>query len=126
MLSDRNDPADSINAVCAGDGVCAVTKKGLQRDVSLYTSIQVPSGSIFEETQISCALQQPLSQSNVTCRSNRLILCDIKPDSCDHVPLSPPLSPLQCTGLSRRSLSTKLPKLSSAGMSRSAKPSRGV
>jgi hypothetical protein len=82
MLSDRNDPADSINAVCAGDGVCAVTKKGLQRDVSLYTSIQVPSGSIFEETQISCALQQPLSQSNVTCRSSRLILCDIKPDSC--------------------------------------------
>lgn len=81
MLSDWNEPEDSINAVAQGDEVCAARKKGLQRDVSLYTCVQILSVSIFEKKQISCALQQSLSQPNVTCRSNQLILFDIKPDS---------------------------------------------
>jgi hypothetical protein len=51
MLSDWNDPEDSINAVAQGDEVCAVRKKGLQRDVSLYTCVQILSVSIFEKTR---------------------------------------------------------------------------
>jgi hypothetical protein len=68
---------DGIDDVCAGDGVCAVTKKGLQLDTSLYTCLQILSVSIFEKTQISCALQQHPSQSDLTCHSNQLILFDI-------------------------------------------------
>jgi hypothetical protein len=49
MLSDLNHREDGTNAVCAGDGVCAVTEKGLQRDVSLYTCLQILSVSIFEK-----------------------------------------------------------------------------
>ena len=48
---------------------------------SPYTCLQIQSVSVFEKTKISCVLQQPLSQSNLTCRSNQLILFDIKPDT---------------------------------------------
>jgi hypothetical protein len=43
----------------------AIIKKELQRDASLYTCLQILSVFIFEKTQISCALQQTIS--NPTC-----------------------------------------------------------
>jgi hypothetical protein len=55
----------------------AIIKKELKLDASLYTCLQILSVSVFEKTQISCALQQPISQPDLACRSNQLILFDI-------------------------------------------------
>ena len=41
----------------------AIVKKELQLDASLYTYLQILSVSVFEKTQLSCALQTDLSQS---------------------------------------------------------------
>jgi Domain of unknown function (DUF4372)/Transposase DDE domain len=55
----------------------AIIKKELTLDASLYTCLQILSVSVFEKTEISCALQQPLSPPDQTCHSNQLILFDI-------------------------------------------------
>jgi hypothetical protein len=55
----------------------AIIKKELTLDASLYTCLQILSVSVFEKTEISCALQQPLSPPDLTCHSNQLILFDI-------------------------------------------------
>jgi hypothetical protein len=55
----------------------AIIKKELQLDASLYTCLQILSVSVFEKTQISCALQQPIAQADLTRPSNQLILFDI-------------------------------------------------
>src|SRR5204863_7041479 len=41
----------------------AIVKKELQLDASLYTCLQILSVSVFEKTQVSCALQHDRSQS---------------------------------------------------------------
>jgi hypothetical protein len=43
----------------------AIIEKKLQPDAFLYTRLQILSVSIFEKTQISCSLQQTIS--NPTC-----------------------------------------------------------
>jgi Domain of unknown function (DUF4372)/Transposase DDE domain len=55
----------------------AIIKKELTLDASLYTCLQILSVSVFEKTEISCALQQTLSPPDLTCHSNQLILFDI-------------------------------------------------
>jgi hypothetical protein len=55
----------------------AIIKKELQLDPSLYTCLQILSVSVFEKTQISCALQQTTSQSGPHYHANQLILFDI-------------------------------------------------
>jgi hypothetical protein len=55
----------------------AIIKKELKLDASLYTCLQILSVSVFEKTEISCALQHPLSPPDMTCHSNQLILFDI-------------------------------------------------
>jgi hypothetical protein len=55
----------------------AIIEKELQLDASLYTCLQILSVSIFEKTQISCALQQTISNPHLQCHANRLILFDI-------------------------------------------------
>jgi IS4 transposase len=55
----------------------AIIKKELQLDASLYTCLQILSVSVFEKTQISCALQQTVSHSDLHCHANQLILFDI-------------------------------------------------
>jgi Domain of unknown function (DUF4372)/Transposase DDE domain len=55
----------------------AIIKKELKLDASLYTCLQILSVSIFEKTEISCALQHSDSQSNIACHPNQLILFDI-------------------------------------------------
>jgi hypothetical protein len=41
----------------------AIIKKELHLDASLYTCLQILSVSVFEKTEISCALQADRSQS---------------------------------------------------------------
>lgn len=55
----------------------AIIKKELKLDASLYTCLQILSVSIFEKTEISCALQYPLPPPDSTCHPNQLILFDI-------------------------------------------------
>ena len=54
----------------------AIVKKELQLDVSLYTCLQILSVSVFEKTQLSCALQTDLSQTDQTDAANQLNLFD--------------------------------------------------
>ena len=54
----------------------AIVKKELQLDASLYTCLQILSVSIFEKTEISCALQPDRSQREVATPANQLILFD--------------------------------------------------
>ena len=48
----------------------------LQLDASLYTCLQILSVSVFEKTEISCALQPDRSQSESPIVANQLILFD--------------------------------------------------
>jgi hypothetical protein len=54
----------------------AILKKELQLDASLYTCLQILSASIFEKTEISCALQPDRSQREIVTTANQLILFD--------------------------------------------------
>lgn len=54
----------------------AIVKKELQLDASLYTCLQILSVSIFEKTEISCALQPDRSQREIVTHANQLILFD--------------------------------------------------
>ena len=55
----------------------AIIKKELHLDASLYTLLQILSVSIFEKTQISCALQPDNAQTIFPPITNQLILFDI-------------------------------------------------
>ena len=52
----------------------AIVKKELQLDASLYTCLQILSVSVFEKTQISCALQADASQADLLDAANQLNL----------------------------------------------------
>ena len=54
----------------------AIVKKELQLDASLYTCLQILSVSVFEKTEISCALQPDRSQTKPPVAANQLILFD--------------------------------------------------
>ncbi len=54
----------------------AIVKKELQLEASLYTCLQILSVSIFEKTEISCALQPDRSQREIATPANQLILFD--------------------------------------------------
>jgi hypothetical protein len=53
-----------------------IVKKNLQLGASLYTCLQILSVSIFQKTEISCALQPDRSQREIVSSANRLILFD--------------------------------------------------
>jgi len=55
----------------------AIVKKELQLNVSLYTCLQILSISVFEKTEISCALQTDASQIDQLDAANQLNLFDI-------------------------------------------------
>jgi Domain of unknown function (DUF4372)/Transposase DDE domain len=55
----------------------AIVKKELQLDASLYTCLQILSVSVFEKTQLSCALQPDESRLEPPDDANQLILFDI-------------------------------------------------
>jgi len=52
----------------------AIIKKELQINASLYTCLQILSVSIFEKTELSCALQPPEPKTIITTDANQLIL----------------------------------------------------
>jgi hypothetical protein len=54
----------------------AIVKKELHLNASLYTCLQILSVSIFEKTEVSCALQPDRSQREVSTVANQLILFD--------------------------------------------------
>ena len=54
----------------------AIVKKELHLDASLYTCLQILSVSVFEKTEVSCALQPDRSQSALPPTANQLILFD--------------------------------------------------
>lgn len=54
----------------------AIVTKELQLDASLYTCLQILSVSIFEKTEISCALQPDRSQREIATPADQLILFD--------------------------------------------------
>jgi len=54
----------------------AIVKKELQLDASLYTCLQILSVSVFEKSQLSCALQPDASQIEPTRLDKQLILFD--------------------------------------------------
>ena len=54
----------------------AIVKKELQLDTSLYTCLQILSVSLFEKTQLSCALQADASRTDTIDSPNQLILFD--------------------------------------------------
>jgi hypothetical protein len=54
----------------------AIVKKELQLDASLYTCLQILSVSVFEKTEISCALQVNASQIDLLAAANQLNLFD--------------------------------------------------
>ena len=55
----------------------AIVKKELKLNASLYTCLQILSVSIFEKTEISCALQHPFLLSDPACHPNQLVLFEI-------------------------------------------------
>jgi hypothetical protein len=54
----------------------AIVKKQLHLDASLYTCLQILSVSIFEKTEVSCALQPDRSTTEPPDPANQLILFD--------------------------------------------------
>ncbi len=52
----------------------AIVKKELQLDASLYTCLQILSVSVFEKTQLSCALQPDEPRTQSPTDDNQLIL----------------------------------------------------
>ena len=54
----------------------AIVKKELHLDASLYTCLQILSVSVFEKTEVSCALQADASQIDLPNVANQLNLFD--------------------------------------------------
>ncbi|MEO8958079.1 MAG: IS4 family transposase [Rudaea sp.] len=52
----------------------AIVKKELQLDASLYTCLQILSVSVFEKTQLPCALQSDHDVENLAADNNQLTL----------------------------------------------------
>jgi hypothetical protein len=52
----------------------AIVRKTLQLNASLYTCLQILSVSVFEKTEISCALQADVSEINMPINANQLNL----------------------------------------------------
>jgi IS4 transposase len=52
----------------------AIVKKELQLDASLYTCLQILSVSVFEKTELSCALQPEVPQIQTIDVANQLSL----------------------------------------------------
>jgi hypothetical protein len=76
-LSSENAVKTQIWCAIATYILIAIIKKELRLDASLYTYLQILSVSIFEKTQISCALQQTILNPHLHCHTNQLILLDI-------------------------------------------------
>ncbi len=59
----------------------AIVKKKLQLDASPYTLLQILSVSVFEKTEISCALRLDPQAREIPMDANQLSLFDSYPDT---------------------------------------------
>ena len=55
----------------------AIVRKELHLDASLYTCLQILSVSVFEKTEVSCALQADRSESDTPIADNQLLLFEL-------------------------------------------------
>ena len=76
MGNSENAVKTQVWCVVATYVLIAIVKKELQLDASLYTCLQILSVSVFEKTQLSCALQADLPQSDQPNLANQLNLFD--------------------------------------------------
>ena len=77
LATSENAVRSQIWCAVATYVLIAIVKKELNLDASLYTCLQILSVSIFEKTEISCALQPYPSQNNLETPFNQLNLFDI-------------------------------------------------
>lgn len=77
LATSENAVRSQIWCAVATYVLIAIVKKELNLDASLYTCLQILSVSIFEKTEISCALQQHQSHIGQSAFSNQLNLFDI-------------------------------------------------
>ena len=77
LATSENAVRSQIWCAVASYVLIAIVKKELNLDASLYTCLQILSVSIFEKTEISCALQPHPSQNNLETPFNQLNLFDI-------------------------------------------------
>jgi len=76
LATSENAVRSQIWCAVATYVLIAIVKKELNLDASLYTCLQILSVSIFEKTEISCALQPCLPQNLIQTSSNQLNLFD--------------------------------------------------
>jgi hypothetical protein len=77
LATSENAVRSQIWCAVATYVLIAIVKKELKLDASLYTCLQILSVSIFEKTEISCALQPPSNRTDPHTFANQLNLFDI-------------------------------------------------
>ena len=77
LATSENAVRSQIWCAVATYVLIAIVKKELNLDASLYTCLQILSVSIFEKTEISCALQPYLHRTDQTNNAIQLNLFDI-------------------------------------------------
>jgi hypothetical protein len=77
LATSENAVKSQIWCAVATYVLIAIVKKELKLDASLYTCLQILSVSIFEKTEISCALQPYLHRTDQPTFANQLNLFDI-------------------------------------------------
>jgi len=77
LATSENAVRSQIWCAIATYVLIAIVKKELKLDASLYTCLQILSVSIFEKTEISCALQPDLYRTDQHNSANQLNLFEI-------------------------------------------------
>jgi hypothetical protein len=77
LATSENAVRSQIWCAVATYVLIAIVKKELKLDASLYTCLQILSVSIFEKTEISCALQPSSNRTDPHTFANQLNLFDI-------------------------------------------------
>jgi hypothetical protein len=77
LATSENAVRSQIWCAVATYVLIAIVNKELKLDASLYTCLQILSVSIFEKTEISCALQPSLNRTAQYAFANQLNLFDI-------------------------------------------------
>jgi Transposase DDE domain/Domain of unknown function (DUF4372) len=77
LATSENAVRSQIWCAVATYVLIAIVKKELKLDASLYTCLQILSVSIFEKTEISCALQPSPNRTEQSTFANQLNLFDI-------------------------------------------------
>jgi len=76
LVTSKNAVKTQIWCAVATYVLIAIVKKELHLDASLYTCLQILSISVFEKTELSCALQPDEMQIEPASDAKQLILSD--------------------------------------------------